>query len=63
MELESLSDLILAVFVGTLLAHLCLWVLTGRGDELRTGIRGVLGGSSSTSSKEAFHPARLEDYE
>ena len=36
---DRATDITLAVFVGTLLAHLLLWVLTGRVDELRRGVR------------------------
>lgn len=41
MERESLGDVALAVFIGTFLAHLLIWVLTGRADEIRRGIRSL----------------------
>lgn len=57
--MESASDFALAAFIGTLLAVLVLWVLSGRTDELRRGVRMLLG----DTTKENYVAPVLDDYE
>lgn len=58
-SMDCLSDYALASFLGTLLALLVTWVLTGRADELRKGVRSLLGGST----RETYTSPDLADYE
>ncbi len=42
MEWENAADIALAMFIGTALAHLLIFVLSGRTDELRYGVRSLV---------------------
>lgn len=57
--MDCASDYALAAFMGTLLALLATWVLTGRTDELRRGVRAAFG---ETEIAETYEPANLSDY-
>lgn len=54
--MDCASDYALAAFTGTLLALLVVWVLTGRTDELRRGVRSLF------DEKESYTPVKLSDY-
>ena len=54
------SDTTLAIFVGVLLAILVAFVLVGRTDDLRRGVRMLFGGGGE--DQEPYTPLRLEDY-
>lgn len=62
--MDCASDYALAAFSGTLLALLVVWILTGRTDELRRGVRSLFDAPPSSSShvKESYTPVKLSDY-
>lgn len=53
---ESATEHTMAIFLGTLLAVLAALVMLGRTDDLRRGVRSLLG------VKEEYTAPRLEDY-
>lgn len=53
---ESATEHTMAIFVGSLLALLVVVVMMGRTDDLRRGVRALLG------AKENYTSPRLEDY-
>ncbi|NBS69892.1 hypothetical protein EBT31_13405 [bacterium] len=57
--LECASDYALATFLGTLLAMVTIWILCGRADELRAGIRTLF---QEKKTVEPYEPARLSEY-
>ena len=57
---ESATEHAMAIFVGTLLAVLVVLVMLGRTDDLRRGVRALMG--VREGAKEEYTPPRLEDY-
>jgi uncharacterized membrane protein YgaE (UPF0421/DUF939 family) len=57
---ESATEHTMAIFVGSLLALLVALVMLGRTDDLRRGVRALIGAPESL--REAYTAPRLEDY-
>jgi uncharacterized membrane protein YgaE (UPF0421/DUF939 family) len=60
--LESSSEQVLTIFVGTLLSLLVAMVMSGRANELRAGVRSLFSSDDETI-KEPYRSPRLSDYE
>ena len=58
--MDCASDFALAAFMGTLLALLVTWVLSGRTDELRRGVRAIFVAEEEIA--EPYEEADLSDY-
>ncbi len=57
---ESATEHTMAIFVGALLALLVVVVMMGKTDDLRRGVRTLLGVREGV--REQYTPPRLEDY-
>lgn len=57
--MDCASDYAFAAFTGTVLALLVIWVLTGRTDELRRGVRALF---NSNDTVETYAAPKLSDY-